>query len=122
MSFLPTDWPSFAWGAAIGAIAAFSTGFLQKAGEQAFLLLKEKVHPSPLEPLQVDRKFSPSLFAPGECSWVKEERLHEYEEKGFSYYPHPNGGARCYRLTSDGSRPIKEFLLVQPGAKQVASA
>lgn len=43
MPFLPTDLLSFIWGAAVGAIILLLTGFLQKAGEHCFELLKQKV-------------------------------------------------------------------------------
>lgn len=120
MSFLPTDLPSFAWGVLIGAGAAFGTGFLQKAGEHAFTFAAGKVNPKPPEPEQVDGRFVPTRFTPGICAWVGEIQLYEYEEKGYTYYPHPKNEARCFRITSDGVKPVKEFLLVQPGAVEVA--
>jgi hypothetical protein len=122
MSFLPTDLPSFAWGALIGAVAAFGTGFLKKAGEHVFTLVAGKVNPKPPEPEQVDGRFVPTRFAPGVCAWVREVQLYEYEEKGYTYYPHPKNEARCFRITSDGMKPVKEFLLVQPGSARVAGA
>lgn len=122
MSFLPTDWNSFAWGALIGGIAAFSTGFLKKAGEHTFSWLASKVNPKPPEPEKVDGKFVPISFAPGVCSWVREVQLYEYDEKGYTYYPHPKNSARCFRVTSDGKNLFHEFLLVQPGAVEVACA
>lgn len=121
MSFLPTDWPSFVWGALIGAIAAFGTGFLKKAGEHAFTHVAGKVNPKLPEPEQIDGRFESTRFAPGICAWVREARLYEYEEKGYTYYPHPKNEARCFRITSDGRDRIKEFLLVQPGAKEVVA-
>jgi hypothetical protein len=42
MSVLPTDWPSFIWGAGFSAVALFATGFLQKAGEHSFEWLKRR--------------------------------------------------------------------------------
>ena len=122
MSFLPTDLPSFAWGALIGAVAAFGTGFLKKAGEHAFTLIAGKMNPKPPEPEQVDGRFIPTSFAPGVCAWVREVQLYEYEETGYTYYPHPKNEARCFRITSDGMKPVKEFLLVQPGSVRVAGA
>ena len=121
MVILPTDSPSFAWGVFIGAIAAFGTGFLQKAGEHLFIYLKNRINPKVPEPEQVDGRFVPAAFPPSECVWVNEGKLYDYEQKGYSYYPHPKNNARCFRLTSHGLHPLKEFLLVQPGAKEVAS-
>ena len=121
MAFLPTDLSSFAWGALFGAIAAFGTGFLQRAGEHAFTFLKNKIHPKSPEPEQVDGRFIPVTYAPGECAWVNEIKLYDYEQKGFSYYPHHKNNARCFRISSDGQHRIKEFLLVQPGAKEVVN-
>ena len=47
MSFLPTDLPSFLWGAGLAALAAFGTGFLTKAGEAVAEHLKGKVTATP---------------------------------------------------------------------------
>ena len=47
MSFLPTDWPSFLWGALIGGLGAFFLSFFSKAGEAAFEYLKGKRSPTP---------------------------------------------------------------------------
>jgi len=47
MSFLPTDWKSFLWGAGTGAFVLFATGFLQKAGEHFFEWAKSKIAPGP---------------------------------------------------------------------------
>jgi hypothetical protein len=122
VSFLPTDWPSFVWGAAIAGLAAFGTGFLKNAGEHTFTHVAGKLNPKPPEPERVDGRFVPTRFAPGVCAWVNEQKLYEYEEKGYTYYPHPKNGAYCFRNTSDGRGPVKEFLLVQPGAQKVAGA
>ena len=116
MSFLPTDWSSFLWGAAVGALAAFGTGFLQKGGEKAFAYLDGKLNPKPPEPIQVDGRFVPTAFTPGECAWINGVKLYEYEEKNYTYYPHPKSGGKCFRITSDGRHALKEFLMVQPDA------
>lgn len=121
MSFMPTDWFSFLWGLLAGGVAAFGTGFLMKAGEHVFTWLEARVNPKPPDPVQVNGTFVPSRFAPGACAWVGEVKLYEYEEKGYFYYPHPKENARCFRITSDGRNPVKEFLLVQPGAQEVES-
>ncbi len=122
MPLYPTNLPSFIWGAVIGGVAAFATGFFKNAGEHAFAYIANKVHPAPPTPVQVNGKFAPVRFPPSQCAWVNEVKLYEYEAKGYSYYPHPQNGVRCYRVTSDGMRPLKEFLLVQPGAQEVAGA
>lgn len=122
MSLLPTDLSSFAWGLVLGAGAAFAAGFLQKAGDHAFVYLASKISPSPPEPVQVDGRFLPTRFAPGDCAWVNEIKLYDCEAQGYTYYLHPKSNARCYRVTSDGARPLKEFLLVKPGAKEIPSA
>lgn len=121
MSFLPTDLPSFTWGAALGAVAAFATGFLTKAGEHFFAVLLARIYPRPLEPVQVDGRFAPERYRPDHCAWVNEVNLYDYETKGYFYYPHPANGARCFRITSDGKFPLKEFLLVQPGSEALAN-
>lgn len=121
MSFLPTDFPSFVWGAAITGVAAFATGFLKKGGEHAFTKVAAKLNPKPPDPEQVDGRFALPTSA-GPCAWVSELKLYEYEEKGYTYYPHPKNGARCFRNTSDGRNPVREFLLVLPEAQKVADA
>ncbi len=45
MSFLPDDFPSFLWGAGVGACVLFATGFLKKAGEHSFEWTKRKFTP-----------------------------------------------------------------------------
>jgi hypothetical protein len=47
MSFLPTDWPSFLWGAATGGVGAFCISFFTKAGEAAADYLKSKLTTTP---------------------------------------------------------------------------
>jgi hypothetical protein len=43
MGFLPTDWKSFVWGAAVvGALGAFFGAVLKKLGEDAYARLKSK--------------------------------------------------------------------------------
>ena len=117
MSLLPSDPVSFVWGAVVGIFGAFGTGFLKKAGEDFYSWVKNKVNPKPPEPVQVDGKFVPSMFEAGSCAWVRQERLYEFEEQAYTYYPHPKNGARCFRVTTDGSRPLTEFLMVKPGVK-----
>ena len=118
MSFLPTDWSSFLWGMLIGSVAAFGTGFLKKAGEHAFSYLVGKINPKLPDPEQVDGRFVPTRFPAGLCAWVREVQLYEYEQRSYTYYPHPKNNARCFRVTSDGKNPVKEFLLVRPGVKE----
>ena len=122
MSFFPTDWVSFLWGVVLAGMAAFSTGFLKKAGEHAFAAIEKKFNPGKPEPVQVDGKFVPTRFAPESCAWVWEVQLYEYESNGYTHYPHPSNGARCFRTTSRGGAPIKEFLLVQPGVTEIDAA
>lgn len=72
MSYLPSDLPSLVWGIVIGAVAAFGTGFLQKAGEAAFAWVSAKTNPEPPKPTEVERRFQPSEFPAGEMAWVSE--------------------------------------------------
>lgn len=118
MNFLPADLPSFVWGIAIGAVAAFGTGFLQKAGEAAFAWLSAKINPETPAPTEVDRKFQPSEMPAGKLAWVNEPKRAEYEDKGFGYYPHPKTKAPCFRISHDGHRQFKEYLMVSPEMHQ----
>lgn len=122
MAFFPTDWSSFAWGAVAGGLAAFATGFLKKAGEHTWSILVNKISPKPPEPIEVERTFSPTRFSSSQCAWVSELRTHNYEAKGFSYYPHPKTHGPCFRRTSDSLHQLREFLMVGPDAKQVTGA
>jgi hypothetical protein len=45
MSILPSDFTSFIWGIALGAIAAFGAGFLKKAGEDCYSWIRNKLSP-----------------------------------------------------------------------------
>jgi hypothetical protein len=42
---LPTDWPSFLWGALVGGLGAFFLSFFSKAGEALFEYVKGKGSP-----------------------------------------------------------------------------
>lgn len=87
MVVLPIDWSSFLWGAVVGGGAAFATGILKKAGEQAYAAIHRRMFPEPPEPIEVDRKFLPSLYRPGTCAWVSELDVNEFEDKGYTHYP-----------------------------------
>lgn len=119
MSILPTDWPSFVWGLAIGALGAFFTGFLKKAGEESWLMLKKRLFPEPPQPIQVATNFDPVLYEGGGCAWVSELKKHDKEAEGYTYYPHPTAGAKCFRVVRSGNGNLnKEFLMVMPNAKR----
>lgn len=115
MNFLPTDWVSFLWGVLAGAVVLFFTGFLKKLGEEAAVKLKERIFPKPPEPIRVKNSFVPELFEPGKCAWIPETKIYEKEAEGFTFYPHPNKGAKCYRTAGHGA--INEYLMVSPSAK-----
>jgi len=118
MSFLPSDWPSFLLGIVVGGLAAFFTGFLKKLGEDAWGALKGRLFPKPPEPVLVPTDFEPTLFKPGSCEWVREEYLSDKKAQRYTYYPHPNGGAPCYRVVVGmGHNQNKEFLMAKPDAK-----
>jgi hypothetical protein len=93
MNWFPTDLPSFLWGIMIGLGGAFLTGILQEAGKDTWLWLKRKVSSVPL--IKLDGKFIPTLYDPGSCAWVPEERVYDYEQKGYTYYS--KGNAKCFR-------------------------
>jgi len=114
------DWSSFIGGAVVGGLAVFATGFLKKAGEQTYTAFHRRLFPEPLGPIEVDRKFSPSLYKAGGCSWVVELDVSEFEDKEFTHYTHPSGAPKCFRITSDGRRTFKEFLMVKPDAEKNA--
>lgn len=114
------EWTSFTWGALVGGVAAFGSGFLKKAGEHVYELFREKFFSEPSGPIEVDRHFPPSLYKPGGCSWVAETDVAEFEDKGYIHYPHPSGAPKCFRITPTRGRELKEFLMVQPDAEKAA--
>jgi len=115
MSFLPSDWPSFIWGIVVGALGLLFTGVLKKAGEDVYSAAKARLFPAPPQPIQVPHNFDPILYQAGSCSWVPEVYTYEREAQGYTYYPHPNGGAKCCR--TGGARGSNEFLMVRPDAQ-----
>jgi hypothetical protein len=115
---MPWDWSSFLSGAAITAAAsAFGTGFAKKAGEASWDALRKRIYKAPLPNIEIDRHFDPVLFRGGDCAWVPELRVEEFEDRDYTHYPHPSGAPRCFRLTSDGRQMVKEFLMVSPDAE-----
>lgn len=122
MSWLPQDWVSFLWGAVIAGIGILSSGFFKKLGEDLYAWSKRKVLPANPEPVRVDAKFQPALYAPGDCVWVSEEKLYKYQDEHYTHYPHPNTGGHVYRIASPGSPLRKEFLLAKPNAQKVTTA
>ncbi len=44
------DLTSFFWGAAIGAVCVFGTGFIKKAGEDCYIWARRKINPKLVEP------------------------------------------------------------------------
>jgi hypothetical protein len=122
MSWLPQDWVSFAWGAAVALAGLLASGFATKLGEDVYQWLKGKIRPPKPEPVRVEAQFAPTLFADGDCVWVAEEKLYKYEDEQYTYYPHPKTAAPCYRIASPGPPPRKEYLLAKPGAAKKAAA
>ena len=122
MELLPDDLISFVWGLVLGAAGLFLTGVFQEAGKDAWSLVKRTVRPPPPEPVKVDAKFAPTLYAPGDCAWVPEGKCYNREAEGGTYYPHPSNGGKCFRQINGGSGLRKEFLMVKPGAKPAAES
>jgi hypothetical protein len=104
------NWGSFLIGLVAGAIGAFATGFLQKAGEDTWLQLKRRLFPYAPEPIAVPNDFDPHIYQQGNFAWVPDASVHEKEVEGYTYFIHPNGQARCYRELSNR----REFLMRRP--------
>lgn len=105
------QWGSFVGGVILGGVGAFATGFLKKAGEDAWSALKRRISPPEPEPILVSNNFDGSQYQQGNFSWVRESSLHEKEAEGYTYFRHPNHQqARCYRQLPDR----KEFLMRRP--------
>ena len=106
-----------------GLGVGFATGFLTKAGEDAWTSVLSRVRnrlwPPPPQPVEVDGTFVPTQYPPGSCGWVPELAVYEAEQRRLTYYPHPESGSKCYRMVPHGSRLVKEFLMVQPGTEKI---
>jgi len=118
---LPDDLTSYIWGAASVAVAWFLSSLTKAAGKDAWSWLKNKINPAPPEPIKVDGKFVPEAYEPGSCAWVREEKVYDYEDKGYFYYPHPKNGAKCFRETYSGQIKYVEWLMVKPDVKQIVT-
>src|SRR5437867_3489584 len=116
MNFLPTDWTSVLWGIVIGAVGAVFTGLFKKAGEDAWTAIKTRFEPP--DPIRVASNFDPIKFEPGECAWVPETKLALRGSDGYTYYPHPGRGAKCYRIIQAGGGASSEYLMVRRNAKR----
>jgi hypothetical protein len=111
------NWLSFLSGVAVTGLVAFGSGFAKKAGEAAWDAVRSRIWPAPAGDIEVERDFDAVLFRPGDCAWVPELRVPEFEDRNFTHYPHRSGAPRCYRMTSDGRTMYKEFLMVSPDAQ-----
>src|SRR5262245_7173027 len=100
------DWSSFLWGIALGGLAAFTTGFLKKFGEDAYMAIKNRLFPSEPNPIPLPAAFNPNLYEQAHFSWVHENEVHDKQAQGYTYFMHPTHHAKCFRQLPDR----KEFL------------
>lgn len=114
----PDDLPSYLWGVASVALVWFLSSFTKAAGKDAWGWVKSKISPEPPEPIKVDGKFVPKVYPPGECAWIGETKIYDYEGKDYFYYPHPKNNWKCYRETFSVHIKTKEWLMVKPGAEK----
>lgn len=115
MNWLPHDLPSFLWGLAVAVVGVIASGFLREAGKELWSALKIRIAPPPPEPMQVDMRFKPTLYAESDCLWVRHESLSRYKAEGYKYYRHPPNGAKVVR----GYGQEATFLLVKPNAEKL---
>jgi hypothetical protein len=112
---LLSDFLIFIGGTALGALIALLSGFAKAAGNDLYQILKKKISPPPVEPIQVERSYEPEKMENISLSWVSEESIVSCESKGYMYHVHPIKGARCYRLVRSGSgNQFKEWLMKKP--------
>ena len=104
------NWPSFIWGLVLGGLAALLTGFLKKAGEDAWVALKARLFPAEPDPIAVPNDFNPNQYEQANFSWVHENAVHEKQAQGYTYFIHPTHHAKCFRQLPDR----KEFVMRQP--------
>jgi len=107
MDVLPKDITSFVWGLVVGGLVLFFSGVLKKAGDDSWSAAKARLFPTQPEPIKVAREFNPNLHEQGTFSWVPEEKIFGAEAGGHTFFRHPNGGAKCFRIVQGR----KEFLM-----------
>jgi hypothetical protein len=108
MNFLSIEFLS---GLLIGALAAFGTGFLKKAGETFFTAIYKKYFDDSQEFVEVGSSYEVSPSAEIQFAWVAEFKTYEFLNKGFRFHWIDDKKNGCFRKTSDGRRVYKEFLM-----------
>ncbi|RMD85737.1 MAG: hypothetical protein D6815_01195 [Candidatus Dadabacteria bacterium] len=116
------DWSSFTIGLVVGAAGIVVTGFFRELGKDLYGAVKRKLLPLPPEDVQVAAGFEPDLYEPGGCSWINSLKALDKEQDGYSYYPHPSNGGRCYRKPNPGRDESVEYLMIKPDAVKKGSA
>lgn len=104
------SWPNFLFGVAVGAIGAFFSGFLSKAGGDLYTWIKMRIS-NDQEFVEVDGRFNPSNDDGASLAWVPEQKLYQYKADGYSFQIIDGKKNGCFRKTSNGSRVYKEYLM-----------
>ena len=73
-----------------------------------------------LDAAPVEANFAHPLLERGECVWVSEEQVRALESGGYTFFPHPEGAAMCFRVITLEPRAVLEFLMVPPSRRSNA--
>jgi hypothetical protein len=101
---------SFASGLVIGGLGSFATGFLTKAGGDAWSAIRHRIFPPEPAPIVVPNNFDAKQYEQGEFAWVPEVDRFQKEAEGYTYFQHPHHLAKCFRQLPQR----KEFLMRRP--------
>ena len=111
---MPDDLAIYIWSLIGIAVVWFLRSFISAAGKDAWCWFKHKFRPPQLKPIEVEENFSETITEGGERAWVRDAKSHDREAEGYTYYPHPNNGEKCFRRTKSGDKRYIEWLMVKP--------
>lgn len=71
-----------------------------------------------LDAASVETDFASGLIERGKCIWVNEEQVRAFESGGYTFFPHPDGPAMCFRVITLEPRAAIEFLMTTPDQRR----
>ena len=101
----------FIIGVVVGFSGAFLTGVTTKASEDFYKkFIKKYIFPTQ-QFVPVGKSFTLEKSKNENLAWISEDKLYEYEAQGYKFKWIDKKKNACYRMTSDGSRNYKEYLM-----------
>lgn len=70
-----------------------------------------------LDATSVEADFASEFIQRRECIWISEEQARTFESNVYTFFPHPDGLAKCFRVITLEPRATIEFLMVAPDQK-----